>query len=231
MTDSGSGRDLPPLTPALMLSAYAAGLFPMASHEDPEELDWYDPDPRGVIPLDDFHLPRRLRRTVLSGRFRVTADTAFRDVMLGCAAPAPGRESTWINTEIIRLFTELHEKGFGHSIEVWKDDELAGGLYGVALGGAFFGESMFSRTTDASRTALVHLTARLRLCGFILLDTQFGTEHLSRFGGVEIPRSHYKAMLEKAVNMPCCWRDMEEEADLILTEIRSMRAGDREADG
>jgi len=175
------------LTPELMLGAYAVGLFPMAADAEDEDLQWYDPDPRGVLPLQAFHLPRRLRRTVLSGRFDVTVDQDFPAVMKGCAAPAPGREQTWINSEIYRLFCALHEMGYAHSVECRQNGELVGGLYGVALGGAFFGESMFSRVTDASKVALVHLVARLRLSGFMVLDTQFGTDHLTRFGGVEIP--------------------------------------------
>lgn len=141
--------------------------------------------------------------------------------MRACAAPAPGRETTWINSEIYRLFCALHDMGFSHSVECWQNGELVGGLYGVALGGAFFGESMFSRTTDASKVALVHLVARLRLCGFVVLDTQFGTEHLARFGGEEIPAAEYKAMLEKAVSMQPRWQ-RNIPADVLEAEIRNM---------
>lgn len=209
------------LTPELMLGAYAVGLFPMAADAEDEDLQWYDPDPRGVLPLQAFHLPRRLRRTVLSGRFDVTVDQDFPAVMKGCAAPAPGREQTWINSEIYRLFCALHEMGYAHSVECRQNGELVGGLYGVALGGAFFGESMFSRTTDASKVALVHLVARLRLCGFVVLDTQFGTEHLARFGGEEIPAADYKAMLEKAVSMQPRWQE-NIPPDVLAAEIRNM---------
>lgn len=209
------------LTPQIMLGAYAAGLFPMASDAADTTLRWYDPDPRGILPLDGFHLPRRLRRTVLSGQFDVCVDRDFPAVMRACAAPAPGRETTWINSEIYRLFCALHDMGFSHSVECWQNGELVGGLYGVALGGAFFGESMFSRTTDASKVALVHLVARLRLCGFVVLDTQFGTEHLARFGGEEIPAAEYKAMLEKAVSMQPRWQE-NIPPDVLAAEIRNM---------
>jgi leucyl/phenylalanyl-tRNA--protein transferase len=209
------------LTPELMLGAYAAGYFPMADEDKPDSLNWYDPDPRGILPLNGFHLPRRLRRTVLSGRFAVSVNTDFPAVMRGCAAPAPGRETTWINAPITRIFCALHTMGFAHSVECRLEGVLVGGLYGVALGGAFFGESMFSTATDASKVALVHLVARLRLCGFILLDTQFGTSHLSSFGGEEIPAADYKAMLARAVDMQPRWRD-DLDADMIENEIRHL---------
>ncbi|MFT8587989.1 leucyl/phenylalanyl-tRNA--protein transferase [Acetobacter orientalis] len=210
------------LTPELMLGAYAVGLFPMAANAEDTELQWYDPDPRGVIPLEGFHLPRRLQRTVLSDKFSVTVNQDFAGVMQGCATPAPGREETWINQEIFTLFCALHKMGYAHSVECRLNGELVGGLYGVALGGAFFGESMFSRVTDASKVALVHLVARLRLCGFSVLDTQFGTDHLARFGGVEIPAQDYKATLERAVQMLSCWRDTVPD-DVIKAEIKAMR--------
>ena len=209
------------LTPELMLGAYAAGYFPMADEDKPDSLNWYDPDPRGVLPLNGFHLPRRLRRTVLSGRFAVSVNTDFPAVMRGCAASAPGRETTWINAPITRIFCALHTMGFAHSVECRLEGVLVGGLYGVALGGAFFGESMFSTATDASKVALVHLVARLRLCGFILLDTQFGTSHLSSFGGEEIPAADYKTMLARAVDMQPRWRD-DLDADMIENEIRHL---------
>lgn len=210
------------LTPELMLGAYAVGLFPMAANAEDTELQWYDPDPRGIIPVEGFHLPRRLQRTVLSDKFSVTVNQDFAGVMQGCATPAPGREETWINQEIFTLFCALHKMGYAHSVECRLNGELVGGLYGVALGGAFFGESMFSRVTDASKVALVHLVARLRLCGFSVLDTQFGTDHLARFGGVEIPAQDYKATLERAVQMLPCWRDTVPD-DVIKAEIKAMR--------
>ncbi|OUJ02394.1 leucyl/phenylalanyl-tRNA--protein transferase [Acetobacter cibinongensis] len=212
------------LTPEILLGAYAAGLFPMAASAEDPELQWYDPDPRGILPLDGFHLPKRLQRTVLSDRFEVTTDQDFPGVMKGCATPAPGREETWINQEIFRLFCALNQMGYAHSVECRQNGALVGGLYGVALGGAFFGESMFSRATDASKVALVHLVARLRLQGFLVLDTQFGTDHLSRFGGVEIPADDYKATLERAVQMLPCWRNTVPD-DMLRAEIKAMRSG------
>ena len=193
------------ITPDLMLRAYQAGLFPMAESRRGEKMYWLDPERRGILPLDRFHLPRRLRRIVLQERFRVTADTAFSAVIAGCAEPAPGREDTWINDDIETLFVALHRQGHAHSVECWQDEELVGGLYGVKLGGAFFGESMFSRATDASKVALVHLVARLRLGGFRVLDTQFVTAHLAQFGATELPRSDYKARLAVAVEAPARW--------------------------
>jgi leucyl/phenylalanyl-tRNA--protein transferase len=192
-------------TPELLLRAYRHGLFPMAESRDSERLHWLDPVMRGVLPLDRFHLPRRLLRTVLAGTYQVTADVNFAGTIAGCATPMPGRTDTWINPRIERLFTELHRMGHAHSVEAWNDGTLVGGLYGVALGGAFFGESMFSFARDASKVALVHLVARLRLGGFRLLDTQFVTEHLSQFGAREIPREVYKRRLAGAVDVPAVW--------------------------
>jgi leucyl/phenylalanyl-tRNA--protein transferase len=183
---------------------------------------------RGVIPLRDFHLPKRLRRTVLGGGFSVTSNRAFGAVVAGCAEPAEGREDTWINPEIERLFGALHGMGQAHSVEVWQgapeEGRLAGGLYGVALGGAFFGESMFSRTRDASKVALVHLVARLRLLGFRLLDAQFQTSHLAQFGCREVPRAQYKALLSEAVEEQVPWQDAPDPARLEA-EIRALREG------
>jgi len=187
------------LTPELLLRAYAAGLFPMAESAEDPELFWVDPDPRGVLPLDGFHLPRRLKRTLRSGAYEVRVDTAFEAVMRGCAEPTAIRPKTWINDEILRLYGALFDRGLAHSIEAWTEGELMGGLYGVALGGAFFGESMFSRGRDASKVALVHLVARLIAGGFRLLDTQFVTEHLERFGATAISRAEYHRRLELAL--------------------------------
>ena len=195
----------PRLTPEILLRAYAEGLFPMAERRADPTLYWVSPEKRGVIPLDTFHVPHRLARTVRSGRFTVTADQAFSDVMQACAAPAPGREETWINGEILRLYTALHSSGHAHSIECWQAGELVGGLYGVRLGAAFFGESMFSRVRDASKVALVHLVEGLKHGGFILLDTQFITAHLARFGAVEIPRDQYLLKLANALNREALW--------------------------
>jgi leucyl/phenylalanyl-tRNA--protein transferase len=188
-----------------LLRAYAEGLFPMAERRGDPTLYWVSPEKRGIIPLDGFHVPKRLARTVRSGSFTVTADRAFRAVMEACAAPAPGREESWINDEILRLYTALHASGHAHSIECWRDGRLVGGLYGVRLGAAFFGESMFSRERDASKVALVHLVEGLRHGGFVLLDTQFITSHLARFGAIEIPRARYLRMLQDALNHEAVW--------------------------
>jgi leucyl/phenylalanyl-tRNA--protein transferase len=193
------------VTTDLVLRAYRHGLFPMAEGRAGDKLFWLDPIKRGVLPLNRFHLSRRLLRTVLSGDYTVTADRNFAGVIAGCATPVPDRTDTWINPQIERLFTELFRLGYAHSVETWRSDTLVGGLYGVALGGAFFGESMFSFARDASKTALVHLVARLRLGGFKLLDTQFVTAHLAQFGAEEIPRELYKQQLAAAVDEPAIW--------------------------
>jgi leucyl/phenylalanyl-tRNA--protein transferase len=193
------------ITSELMVRAYRHGLFPMAETRRGERLYWLDPEQRGILPLDGFHLPRRLERTVLSDRFEVAADRDFPAAIAGCAEAGPGREDTWINSQIETLFSELHRMGLAHSVECRLDGALVGGLYGVAIGGAFFGESMFSRVRDASKVALVHLVARLRLGGFRLLDTQFVTAHLAQFGAVEIPRDRYKLRLTEALEAPARW--------------------------
>ncbi|MFZ4410001.1 MAG: leucyl/phenylalanyl-tRNA--protein transferase [Paracraurococcus sp.] len=217
------------ITPELMLRAYRAGLFPMAESRSGDRLYWLDPERRGIIPLDHgFHLPKRLLRTTLHGPFRVTADADFAAAIAGCAAPAPGREDTWINPEIEYLFLSLHRQGHAHSVEVWEGEALVGGLYGVVLGGAFFGESMFSRTRDASKVALVHLVARLRLGAFSLLDSQFLTEHLSQFGAHEIPRAEYKRRLAQAVNADARWLAAPDPA-VLEAEIRAIRGGTPDA--
>jgi leucyl/phenylalanyl-tRNA--protein transferase len=195
----------PQLTPEILLRAYAEGLFPMAERRGDPTLYWVSPERRGIIPLDTFHVPRRLARTIRSGAFTVTADRAFRDVMKACAAPTPERPESWINDEILRLYTALHLGGHAHSIECWRDGKLAGGLYGVRLGAAFFGESMFSRRRDASKVALVHLVDGLKRGGFVLLDTQFITAHLARFGAIEIPRERYLLKLQDALNREAIW--------------------------
>lgn len=195
----------PRLTPDILLRAYADGLFPMAERRDDPALYWVSPEQRGIIPLDAFHVPQRLARTVRAGKFTVTADRAFTEVMMNCAAPAPGREESWINDEILRLYIGLHAGGHAHSVECWQNGELVGGLYGVRLGAAFFGESMFSRRTDASKVALVHLVDALKRGGFTLLDTQFITSHLARFGAVEVPRRQYLALLHDAIGRDAIW--------------------------
>jgi leucyl/phenylalanyl-tRNA--protein transferase len=202
------------LTPELMLRAYRQGLFPMAETRSGDRLYWLDPEPRGIMPLDRFHVPRRLLRTVLSGNFEVTIDRDFAGTIAGCATPAPGRDDTWINPQIERLFRELNRMGAAHSVECRREGVLVGGLYGVVLGGVFFGESMFSFVSDASKVALVHLVARLRLGGFRLLDTQFVTAHLTQFGATEIPRDEYKRQLAAAVDLPARWLPSPDRAEL-----------------
>ncbi len=188
-----------PLTPSQLLRAYALGVFPMARHRDDPRLHWIDPAERGILPFENFHIPHSLKKTIRRGQLTVTCDTAFQEIIEGCAAPASDRPETWINTEIVHLFVELHRLGLAHSVETWKDGELIGGLYGLSLGGAFFGESMFSRAPDASKVALVHLVARMMIGGYSLLDTQFVTRHLSRFGAVEVPRWKYLRLLSDAL--------------------------------
>lgn len=187
------------LTPDLLLRAYAIGIFPMAEGRDHPDLHWIDPETRGILPLERFHLPRSLKRRLRRGDFEVRCDTAFSEVIRACAEATADRPDTWINPTIERLFVELFESGFAHSVETWQDGRLVGGLYGVALGAAFFGESMFSRVDDASKVALCHLVLRLRKGGFQLLDTQFVTPHLSRFGAIEIERREYRGLLARAV--------------------------------
>ena len=193
------------LTPELVLRAYAEGLFPMAEARNDPTLYWISPEARGVIPLDRFHVSHRLARTIRSGRFTVTTDQAFADVLAACAAPAPGREETWINAEIVSLYTALFAKGYAHSLECWHEGRLVGGLYGLELGAAFFGESMFSLRRDASKVALTHLVARLRYGGYELLDTQFITSHLASLGAEEIPRRAYMTRLKKAIAKEARW--------------------------
>ena len=187
------------LTPDILLQAYASGVFPMAESRDDNNLFWVDPEVRGVIPLDSFHVPRRLSRVVRSETLEVRVDTAFRQVMESCAGPRPDHSDTWINSQIIDLYCALNEAASAHSVECWHDGELVGGLYGVSLGAAFFGESMFSRVTDASKVALVHLVSRLKYGGYRLLDVQFVTDHLARFGATGIPREDYHELLEEAL--------------------------------
>jgi leucyl/phenylalanyl-tRNA--protein transferase len=214
-------RRIVEITPELMLRAYRHGLFPMAETRRGDRLYWLDPERRGVLPLDRFHVPRRLSRTVLSGALEVAADRDFAATIAGCAAAAPGREDTWINPQIEHLFGELHRMGFAHSVEVRRDGQLVGGLYGVSMGAVFFGESMFSAVRDASKVALVHLVARLEIGGFQLLDTQFVTAHLAQFGAAEIRREEYKARLAAALDAPARW--IAEPTSAVLdAEIRRL---------
>lgn len=190
------------LQPELLLQAYAIGVFPMAEGRDDPRLFFVDPDKRGIFPLDRFHVPRSLRRTVRKRVFEVRWDQDFAGVIDGCAQATDTRPDTWINPEIRQLYMALYERGCAHSVECRLNGNLVGGLYGVRLGGAFFGESMFSRTTDASKVALVHLVAKLKASGFTLLDTQFITDHLARFGAVEVSRDAYRDMLARAIASP-----------------------------
>jgi leucyl/phenylalanyl-tRNA--protein transferase len=187
------------ITPEVLLKAYACGIFPMAESAEDPALFWMEPDMRGIIPLDRFHMSARLARTVRSDRFTVTVNRDFDSVVEGCAEPHPGRPRTWINARIRTLYRKLYERRHCHSVEVYEGNELVGGLYGVSLGRAFFGESMFHRTRDASKVAMVHLVARLRAGGFKLLDTQFVTDHLKTFGAIEVPRRQYHKLLEAAL--------------------------------
>jgi len=188
------------ITPEVLLKAYACGIFPMAESADDPALYWIEPEQRGIIPLDGFHVPSRLARTVRSERFTVVSNRDFDGVIEGCAEAAPGRARTWINGRIRKLYRKLYDRGHCHTVEVYDGDDLVGGLYGVSLARTFFGESMFHRARDASKVALVHLIARLRAGGFQLLDTQFITDHLKTFGAAEVPRRQYHKLLAEALH-------------------------------
>ena len=196
-----SSRDsqLYEITPQVLLKAYACGIFPMAESADDPQLYWIEPQARGVLPLDQLEVPRKLARTIRQAHVEVRVDTDFEGVIDGCARPRPTRESTWINEPIRRLYRELYDQGHCHTVEVWHEGRLVGGLYGVALGGAFFGESMFSTMTDVSKIALVYLCARLIRGGFVLLDTQFVTAHLRQFGTIEVDKPRFHELLEPAL--------------------------------
>ena len=189
------------ITPQVLLKAYACGLFPMAESADDPGLFWLEPEQRGILPFNDFHLSKKLQRTIRRDVFEIRVSTNFQAVLNGCSAPVPGREKTWINKEIRRLYSELFEMGYCHTIEAWQDNELVGGLYGVSLNGVFFGESMFSFRSDASKTCLAHLIARLFVGGYTLLDTQFVTDHLSRLGAIEISQADYNTRLGEALQI------------------------------
>lgn len=206
-----ASRDHPPLeiTPQVLLKAYACGIFPMAEAADDPQLYWIEPQVRGVLPLDAVYVPRRLARTIRQGRHEVRIDSDFEGVIEGCAASRPDRRSTWINSQIRGLYRDLFRLGHCHTVEVWKQGRLVGGLYGVALGGAFFGESMFSYERDASKIALVYLCARLLRGGFVLLDTQFVTEHLRQFGTVEVDKNAFQTMLDEALEVSAAFSRLE----------------------
>ena len=194
------------IEPRLLLKAYAMGVFPMAEDADDPEVFWVKPEKRGIIPLEDFHVPRSLAKAIRRGTYDIRVNSDFAGVLKGCAEATDGRPQTWINATIRDACLRLHAIGHAHSVEAWRDGELVGGLYGITLGRAFFGESMFSRRTDASKIALVHLVHRLKAGGFRLLDTQFTTDHLKRFGAIDVPKDIYSKMLSRAV---------EEEADFF----------------
>jgi len=190
------------LTTDLLLRAYACGVFPMAESHDSDALYWLDPEERGILPLDDFHIPKRLQRFIRQNPFEIRINTAFEDVMSACAGLNEQRPETWINGTIRSLYTRLFEMGHAHSVECWLEDRLIGGLYGVQLGATFFGESMFHKKNNASKVALAHLVARLKTGEFQLLDTQFVTDHLKQFGAVEIPKEDYQDLLSNALKQP-----------------------------
>jgi leucyl/phenylalanyl-tRNA--protein transferase len=196
------GKYYPAITPEILLRAYSIGLFPMAEAADDPEIFWVDPEMRGILPLDAFHVSKSLQKTVRRKPFDIRFDTDFEGVIALCAQPADDRPSTWINETIRKLYRELHRMGHAHSVEAYDGDELVGGLYGVSLGAAFFGESMFSRRTDASKICLVHLVERMKAKGFVLLDTQFTTEHLKTFGAIDVPKDDYLKLLHAAVDSP-----------------------------
>lgn len=189
------------ITPSVLLKAYSCGIFPMAESADDTGLYWVEPEIRGILPLDRFHVPRSLAKVVRQGRFEIRIDTAFAATVAACAEPTPDRQNTWINRRIFELYVALHRAGHAHSVEAWQGDALVGGLYGVRIGGAFFGESMFSRQPNASKVALVHLVERLRAGGFALLDTQFSNAHLVQFGVEEISKNDYSARLTQAIEL------------------------------
>ena len=196
---TGSDNAYSHITPQILLKAYSVGLFPMAETAEDPTVFWVEPDMRGVMPIEDFHTPRSLQKQINKGTYDITFNEAFNAVVKGCAASTEGREQTWFNETIRLLYSELHDMDHAHSVEAWYEDQLVGGLYGVTLGRAFFGESMFSRRTNASKVALVHLVERLKERGFILLDTQFSTEHLTQFGTQEVPRDDYEKLLQEAL--------------------------------
>ena len=199
------------ITPHILLHAYASGIFPMAEDADDPSLMWIEPEMRGIIPLDGLHVPKRLKRTMRTSPYDIRVDTAFGAVMDACAEATPDRPSTWINPQIHDLYRRLHNQGDCHSVEIWDEDRLVGGLYGVSLGTAFFGESMFSRARDTSKMALVHLVERLIRGGYTLLDTQFITDHLKQFGAIEIPKQDYRKRLAHALQREADFLAMDKE--------------------
>jgi len=214
------------ITPQVLLKAYSCGIFPMAESAEDSALYWIEPQQRGILLLDQVHVPRRLARTIRQSLYDVRIDTNFEAVIEGCATPSPGRRTTWINRKIRGLYRELFDAGYCHTVETWHGSKLVGGLYGVSLGGAFFGESMFSTARDASKVALVYLCARLIHGGFSLLDTQFVTEHLKQFGTMEIDRTEFHSLLEKSLALAADFLRLPTDAspDHVLDLIEGKRA-------
>lgn len=214
-----------PVTPQILMRAYAAGLFPMAEDAGDEHLHWFDPERRGIFPLDGLIVAKSLAKTIRARKFEIRVDSDFDGVLAGCAASAPGRDKTWINQRIAALFRALFDMGRVHTVEAWRDGELVGGLYGMALGGAFFGESMFHRATDASKVCLTYLVARLRRGGFALLDTQFVTPHLESLGAIEISRRDYRHRLEAALILPADFSALDRRPAAPEDILRYAQAG------
>ena len=214
------------ITPEILLKAYAAGIFPMAEDADDPSLFWVEPRERGIIPIHGFHVPKRLARTVRADVFEVRVDRDFDGVVAGCASVGTDREKTWISGRIRQLYGALFDRGHCHTVEVYREGRLVGGLYGVRLGGAFFGESMFHAVRDASKVALVHLVARLKAGGFTLLDTQFVTEHLAQFGAMEVPRREYKLLLRDSLDQAGDWRVWP--LDRVVSGAEALRVLDDE---
>lgn len=213
------------LSPETLIKAYALGVFPMAEHHDDDRIFFVDPDERGILPLDQVHLPRSLKKRVRQRPYRITVNQAFDQVIDGCRTITDSREESWINPQIRQLYCALHRLGFAYSVEAWQDNgadaQLVGGLYGVALAGAFFGESMFSRATDASKIALVHLMARLQAGGFTLLDTQFSNPHLEQFGVLEIPRDDFKILLGEALAAEATFPLIDDDFELVQSFMQA----------
>ena len=213
------------LSPETLIKAYALGVFPMAEHHDDDRIFFVDPDERGILPLDQVHLPRSLKKRVRQRPYRITVNKAFDQVIDGCRTITDSREESWINPQIRQLYCALHRLGFAYSVEAWQDNgtdpQLVGGLYGVALAGAFFGESMFSRATDASKIALVHLMARLQAGGFTLLDTQFSNPHLEQFGVLEIPRDDFKILLGEALTAEATFPLIDDDFELVQSFMQA----------
>lgn len=210
------------ITAETLLRAYAAGVFPMAETHDSQDMFWVDPEQRGILPLQALKISRSLWKTIRQNKFEIRCDHSFTGVMEKCAEFTETRPDTWMNEEVFRLYNELFQMGCAHSIECWQNDELVGGLYGVSLGAGFFGESMFSRKSNASKVALVHLVARLRLSGYTLLDTQFVTDHLSSLGAIEVPRASYHNLLDEALNITNVTFHSEPSSSELSCELDSM---------